>query len=133
MILTESGLIAHKYFYVVGVVLLILFLIYVFFYNHITEVDTKNDVWYREFTNVGLTDKQIHDLTHDDNVWYYQGISTCVGYGDWNEMCPKNETYCAGKEGDTFGDAKRQAYALRFAISKGGEHPDCPLVYKGTN
>jgi hypothetical protein len=96
------------------------------FQNHKNEV-YRDDMWMRAFTSTGLSPTEIENITHDDYAWFHNGKSTCVGYGDWNERCFRNETYCAG--GEVFGDASTQALAIAIAIKNGGSHPSCPLIY----
>lgn len=129
----ETGLLAHLYLYIIGIVALSLFLIYGFVYDHktgITDHEHQSE-WVSNFKKHGLTDEQIRDIQHDDNVWYYQGVSVCVGYGDEKEECPKHETVCSG--GDTFGNVSQQTVSVVLAIQKGGKHPECPLIYPSTN
>ena len=125
-----SQLTLHSFLVVLAVVLLITFLIYVFVVEHKTNVE-GNDLWQIAFRKVGLTKDQIADLTHDDEMWYYQGVSTCINYGDWDDTCPKHEGVCAG--GDTYGNAMQQAAEIRLALQKGGVHPGCPLIYSGAD
>ena len=131
MILAEGNITAHQYFFVAGVVLLILFLIYVYVYEHRTFIE-GDELWENAFSGVGLLQEIIKDISHDEDVWYYRGNSTCVAYGgDFSEECSRYENYCAGE--DRYGDAFLQAMEVKKAIDSGGEHPLCPLIYPGTN
>lgn len=126
----ESSVRAHGYLFLAGVVILLFFLAYVYFCNHQTEI-YKNNLWISAFQEIGLTPRQIDDITHDDSMWYYLKRPTCVGYGGYfTKKCPKYENYCSG--GSTFGNPLQQALAVKKAIYTGGEHPSCPLVYPGT-
>jgi len=131
MVLTETGVIAHGYLFVAGVVALMMFLVYVFICEHKTPI-SQNEMWTEAFRKAGLTPDQIRDMTHDDSMWYYQSRSTCVAYGgDFSGKCRRHENYCAG--GDRYGDAEAQAQAVKEALDKGGEHPMCPLIYPGAD
>lgn len=131
MILSEGNIIAHQYFFIAGLVLFVLFLIYVYGYDHQTTIK-NNTIWKDVFVAVGIPEKNIDDISHDDDMWYYKGSSTCVAYGgDFSKKCPKYESYCPG--GDTYGDAFLQALEVKKAIDNGGEHPLCPLIYHGTD
>lgn len=125
---TEKGLEAHLYLWIAGIVFAILFIGYTFWFDHKSHID-ENESWVSRFENEGLSREQINDLTHDDTMWYYQRKSTCVGYGEPNEACPKNENFCSG--GSTYGDFSKQAEEIAMALKKGGVHPDCPLIYLG--
>ena len=127
---SETGLKAHLYLWIAGIVCIILFLGYIFWFDHKENID-GNPIWEREFQNVGLTLEQINDITHDDSMWYYQRVATCVGYGSPRDQCPRYESYCAG--GNTFSSFSEQAEAVKNAIMKGGIHQDCPLIYSGTD
>lgn len=115
----------HENILILSVVLLIMFLLYIYFYDH----KSTSDVWERHFQNAGLTPDDIGDINHDDSVWYYQRISTCVGYGDEEEGCSKTDHYCAG--GTTFGSPQDQVRAVAEAVKKGGIHSECPHIYQG--
>ena len=124
----ESSVQAHSYLFLAGIVVFSIFLIYVYICNHRTEIG-QSDVWNQSFQKVGLSSKDIENLTHDDSMWYYRGRPTCVAYGDFRKRCPKFESYCAG--GDTFGTPEQQALEVKLAIKNGGEHVSCPLIYQG--
>lgn len=125
MLFKEKGIRAHSYLFIIGIIALSLFLIYIFLFEHKTDIN-DNTLWFDNFKKHGLRADQISHITHDDSTWYYKGISTCVGYGDWNDKCQKHENYCAGN--DTFGNATQQVSALIMAIKNGGVHPECPLL-----
>lgn len=115
----------HKILWLAGVLLLVFFLGYTFWYDHKENIQNSTE-WRNEFVLAGIDPK---DMTHDEGMWYYKRRSTCVGYGDWTEECPKHEGYCAG--GKTFGNARDQISAIRESLENGGTHPECPLIYAG--
>lgn len=117
----------HKYLWLSGILLLLFFVGYVFYHNHKENIQ-NSDIWTAEFEGVGINSK---DISHDEGVWYYRNFPTCVGYGDWNDECPKYESYCAG--GKSFGDPKTQVKAIKQALENGGTHPECPLIYAGAD
>ena len=144
MVFQETGRTAHGYLWLGGLTVMILFLGYVFWYDHRKAANKK--FWSEHFTKAGLTKDQITEMKHDGDVWYSSPEgrcadaqsetspsgergqnSTCVGYGDWNEECPGFESFCAG--GKTFGDADKQAMAVSAALKNGGKHPECPIIY----
>lgn len=125
-VFSESGLNPHLYLWVAGLVTLILFFGYIFWFEHKEDID-RNNFWIREFERQGVSKEQIKDITHDGDTWYYQKVSTCVGYGNMNEKCPKNETYCSG--GETYGSPEQQTKSVYAAIQKGGVHEKCPIIY----
>jgi len=116
---------SHKYLWLAGILLFVLFLGYVFWHDHKHSI-SDDFQWVEKFLRVGVDPK---DITHDESVWYYKRRSTCVGYGDWKDECPKHESYCAGER--IFGDANAQVDAIKKALERGGVHPECPLVYAG--
>lgn len=113
--------------YVCSLSLLLLFVLYIFLYDHKKSI-SDDQIWLESFSKVGI-DPQ--DMTHDDTTWYYRRISTCVGYGDWNDQCPKYENYCSSNK--KFGTPSQQALAIKEALLNGGTHELCPLIYAGTN
>lgn len=125
MVFQETGRTAHGYLWLGGLTVMILFLGYVFWYDHRKTANKK--FWAEHFTKAGLTGDQIAEMKHDGDVWYRGQNSMCVGYGDWNEECPGFESFCAG--GKTFGDADDQAAAVAVALKNGGKHPECPIIY----
>jgi hypothetical protein len=126
MILQESGLIAHTYLVCLVILLLLIFIFYL--YTKHKKYIRWNNQWNKIFHKVGLSANQIKQLSHDDNVWYYQGVSTCVGYGDWENKCDTSLSVCSG--GDTYGKPLQQAISIKKSIDKGGEHDLCPLLYR---
>lgn len=131
MVFTESGVNAHSYMFIAGIVALVMFLIYVFICEHKISIE-GNDMWTSAFMKTGLSNNKIHDLTHDDSMWYYKMRSTCVAYnGDFSGKCYRHENYCAG--GDVYGDEESQALAVKEALNNNGEHPMCPLIYPGAD
>ena len=131
MVLAEIGTIAHGYLFIAGVIMLIMFLSYVYLYDHKTFIE-GHDMWEKAFLKVGTDKNKIQDITHDDNMWYYKGVSTCVAHsGDFSGLCHRYENYCSG--GDRYGDDISQAKAVKEALEDGGEHPMCPLIYSGAD
>jgi hypothetical protein len=126
----ENGLKPHLYLWIAGIVFMILFFGYIFWFDHKENID-GSDLWETEFEKAGLTKEQREDISHDDSMWYYQRMATCVGYGSPNDECPRYESYCAG--GRYAGSFSEQAKAVTDAIRKGGIHEDCPLIYSGTD
>lgn len=153
----ETGLEPHLYLWIAGLVFLVLYIGYIFWFEHKESID--GSFWVEKFKKAGLNSKEINDITHDDSMWYYQRIATCVGYGSpldtFNSSssngspnaldslgipspngspsgeCPKYESFCPG--GHTFGTAEDQVREVIAAIRKGGVHEDCPLIYSGTD
>lgn len=132
--LTENSLKSHFYLYIAGIVLFILFLGYVFWYDHKTNIDEGDD-FVKIFKKEGLSDDQISQIRHDDDVWYYKGKSTCIGYSsDSKEHCPYFQSVCTGKDSRTFGTIDEQIKEVAKIIKKGDDqHPDCPLIYEGAD
>lgn len=126
--LSESLPLAHCYLVIIGILVFTILSIYIYVYNHKIDIDNE---WRSVFRKYGLSDKDIDLISHDDDSWYYDGISTCVGYGDWNDLCPKYQRYCSNEP--MFGNRKMQAKAVIEAIRNSGTHKECPLIYKGTN
>jgi hypothetical protein len=135
MVLRENGILAHFYLILAALILFILFYIYGFWYDHKTQIwgvgDRSNVSWVDTFRKVGVPDSKIKNLTHDDDTWYYNKMSTCVGYGEKEEPCPRHEAYCAG--GKIMGDQVQQALEVASALSHGGQHPKCPLIHMGAD
>lgn len=135
MVLTESSTTAHLYLAVAAIVLLSLFIVFIYLVKKRGSVDSydASGTWMKTFNEAGISASDVALITHDDNVWYYDGHSTCIGYGDASEECPRYECWCAGDRGDggrcTYGTIKQQAAALRKAIANGGQHSECPLIY----
>lgn len=125
-----SGIKSHLYLWIAGAVFLILFFGYIFWFDHKENID-GSEYWGNPFAKAGLTKEQCGDISHDDSMWYYQRVATCVGYGHPKVECPRHESYCAG--GDSFGTPSQQATAVAEAIKKGGIHEGCPLIYSGTD
>ena len=106
-----------------------LFLLYVYYTDHRDFIE-QDEVWTQAFKRKGLSDYEISDISHDDTNWYYKGISTCVGYGDYTTKCPMSEVYCSALKTETYGNPDEQASAETQAIqnSSGAYHPSCPLI-----
>lgn len=115
--------------------MLFFLVVYGFYYDHKEYINDPSNPnmqeWMDSFHSVGAPDPIIDDITHDDDTWYYRGSSTCVGYGDWSDECPRHEVYCGGDK--KMGDSKAQAKAVLEALKNGGKHPECPLMYPGAN
>jgi len=125
---SEQGIKAHGYFFIAGLVLLIMFLVYVYLCEHQKSV-VNDEMWRHTFTKEGINPITV---THDDSMWYHNGRSTCVAYnGDFESKCSRSENYCAG--GDVHGTNIQQAKAVKKAIHNRGEHPLCPLIYQGAD
>ena len=117
----NGNLRSMKILWLASLLLLVLTFAYIYWYPHRSRV--RDDVT-KEMSS--LSWDETSSLTRDD-VWHYQGMSTCVCYGeDPNEICPKNECYCGG--GDVMGSKDLQMLAVKEAIKNGGEHPKCPLL-----
>src|SRR5438105_4042679 len=117
----------HFYLWSGAVLLFLFFAVYVFWYEHKRGISHDQD-WVERFKIAGIDPR---DITHDEGVWYYKRRSTCVGYGDWDDECPRHENYCSGRK--TFGDAQLQVTSILRAINNNGTHPECPLVYTGAS
>src|SRR3569833_161919 len=104
--LGESGLTAHFYFLLAGLVLLGFFVVYAFVIDHKFPL---TDEWIDAFRRANISSKDRDLITHDATGWYYDGKSLCVGYGDYQDRCPKSEGVCAGPKGKTFGSRLEQA------------------------
>ena len=131
----------HKYLFVFGNIILAMFLIYVYVCEHKIMIDDDVE-WTTAFEKAtsakatsAMVAEDVRFVTHDLDVWYYKGRSTCVAFGDFEDTCDYREAFCA--KGDPpqskFGDRLTQAKAVVVAINAGGEHPLCPLVYPGTS
>src|SRR5947207_2319773 len=108
----------HYLIFYFSIILLVLFMGYVFFAPHLIPI---NNYWKTKFTQAGLTNIQTNKLSHDDDMWFYDGISTCVCYGDYSKG------KCIGK------DVNSQIQAVVQAVTHdGGEHRLCPMFYYGT-
>lgn len=122
---------SHTYLFIFGVVLLVGFLIHVYVCEHKISIE-GNDMWRNAFLRNGFSSTQIKDISHDDTVWYYKRRSTCVGYSeDTSKECTSSENYCSG--GNDYGTEDQQVLSVKKAVSNGGEHPKCPLIYTGTD
>ena len=126
MILQETSLQAQIYLWCAGFLLFSAILFY-FLLNDNSSAG-ESDIWSEEFSNLGVKNINIDDISHDDDIWYYQKIPTCVAYegSEYNKACNKNIAYCGG--GDTIGTPKQQVVAVLEAIQNGGQHNMCPLI-----
>jgi hypothetical protein len=122
----ETGLTAHLYLLMAGLLILFFFVMYAFVVDHKFAL---TDEWIDAFKRANISSQDRDRITHDGGGWYYDGKSLCVGYGDYNDRCPKSEGVCAGPKGKTFGTREEQAVAISAAITAGGTHPECPLIY----
>lgn len=143
-ILNEKSKNAFLYLTIAAIIILVIFLIYIFQVNHKYNID-DNAMWSNLFKNAGFNSTEILNITHDDDTWYYKGLSTCVGYGNsqgsltshgshlgashgsLKTRCTKSDYYCGG--GDIVGTPKQQVQAVKDAILNGGEHILCPRIY----
>merc|ERR1719235_561949 len=82
--------------------------------------------WCDKLSTAGLTSPQVGAVTEQEKVWYYNGQSTGVGKGQYNEACDSTKVVCAGVT--TFGTATNQATAVKEAIANGGVHPNAPTT-----
>ncbi len=127
----------RSHFYVIMAAALLLFfvVVYGFHYDHKEHINLSthpNSVeWVESFREAGVHPLVVDDITHDDDHWYYQGNSLCVGYGDWSAKCQRHESYCGG--GKLVGTMKEQTTAIFEALKNGGSHPMCPLLYPGAH
>lgn len=75
--------------------------------------------------------KQIYHVTphvsHDDEVWYLNGESTCVCYGEEGNKCDYTRCVCAG--GKDYGSPLQQLRLVEEAKKDGGELKECPLIH----
>jgi len=121
---TGSDIQAHGYLFLAGIILVMIFIVYIYICNH--KVSLQDD-WRFEFIKLGLN---ADEITHDDNMWYFRDLPTCVLFGrHMKDECPRYEGHCAG--GENYGTFKKQALAVKEAVHNGGEHPLCPLIYPG--
>jgi len=126
--LQETTITSHSYLFIAAGIMLVIFLLYAFVCNHKVDID-KDEMWRSEFEKHQLKSE---DIVHDDTMWYYRGLPTCVAYGGiFDSTCSPNEHYCSG--GSTYGNRTQQIFAIAGAIKNGGEHPLCPLIYQGSN
>lgn len=131
MILSESGKTAHLYLFIAGVVGLLMFIIYVYIYDHHNHIET-NAFWRDALKKAGISEEDIKHITHDGDTWHHRRKNLCVAHsGDFEEACSKHHNFCSG--GDTSGTADEQAQNIFIALKNEGEHPLCPLIYSGTN
>ncbi len=119
----------HALLFSAACVLLLFFLAYVFFVDHDEKI---SEDWKKALIQVGVSEDKLNDITHDDYVWSYKGISTCVCYGgEFQNQCDRSNCVCAG--GKTFGNHITQATVIKEAIDSKNSHPQCPLFYYATS
>jgi len=123
MILQESNMYAHTVLWCAGFVLLFI----IFLHLILRSPNEVGDNYKDDFIKQGISQSDIESLSHDDEIWYYKNIPTCVAYaGKYTKKCNKNTTYCGG--GDIVGTPSQQAQAILQAIKNDGIHPLCPLI-----
>lgn len=127
MVLREDSLVAHKYLFCSIVIIFIFFLLYVYCTDHRDYIEIDN-IWTTAFSKAGLSPQEIENISHDGTHWYYKGVSTCVGYGDWDEECPMSEAFCSSPSKAVYGNPDDQATAVTRAIRNNGIHELCPLI-----
>lgn len=127
---TEFGLKPHFYLYIAAFVVMILYMGYAFWYEHKSRMMGDLESLFKK---EGLTDAQIDNIKHDDDVWYYKDKSTCIGYSsDERDPCPKFQSVCLGDT--TYGSIDQQVQEVSNLIKKGlNAHPLCPLIYEGSD
>ena len=103
----------------------ILIVLCTFFFQSQVDNISENDGWISLFSV--KEDINLADISHDEEMWYYKGKSTCVGFGEIDQNCKRNECYCSGK--GTYGSPKKQVKMVIKAIENDGLHPMCPLLY----
>lgn len=108
-------------------------MIYVYVCDHKESV-VDDDDWTNAFVQSGLDRAELEFVTHDSDVWYHRGVSTCVGYGDFEDTCDYHLSVCSSGviPYTKCGDREEQAREVLLAIRSGGEHPQCPIIYPGT-
>lgn len=126
-----NNLTKHGFLMIAAGILLAMFLFFVYLCDHQSTI-SDNEQWIYALTNSGISKSDIEKLTHDDSMWFYNGISTCVGYsGDENDKCSRFESVCSNN--DRFGTFEDQARNIKYALEKNGVHPRCPLIYDGAD
>ena len=73
----ESDYKFHLGVLVFGVVLCFAFLIFIFGSK---KENYLGDYWWKLFSGVGLLAKEIDNLTHNEDTWFYNGSPTCVAF-----------------------------------------------------
>ena len=117
----------HGILFLANLLLFLVFLCYVLIAEHRTEVDDEK--YKTRFKDLGLTESQIDKISHDDDLWYFQGESTCVGYSaSPSTRCPKNFCICSGETYETYGTFEQQSKDVAEFI-QGKLKKTCPLVY----
>jgi len=64
-----------------------------------------------------------------NNIWFYDGVSTCVGKGQYWDICPFHFLHCAGDITYGWGSQQRDAVIDALAMPN-GKYPgfdDCPI------
>jgi len=123
---------SHKFLYTGAILLFMLYVWYAFVYERKINICDQPSRWRANLLGANVRKRNVCDISHDDDMWYYKGKSTCVGYGKPREKCNWRERVCAG--GHTMGSYMSQAREVAKAItSKGGMHRECPLVYVGAD
>ena len=116
----------HKYLVIIAFIMLIL--TYIYIYVKLKRVKlNEQEKNILESYGVFNTD----DVTHDDDMWYYKDVSTCVGYGKEKDKCLPHERVCGDE--NTYGNIRKQLLEVYKSILNKGKHEACPLIYEGAN
>ena len=83
------------FLFLYSAVLFAIFLTYVFYCDHKTHL---SDDWNEVFSGIGIHKKIVETIQHDNDVWYVNGQSTCVGYGVPGEYCDYKTVYCTNED-----------------------------------
>ena len=114
-----------------GTIMLLLLFIAYGFYNDRKYSISDDEIWRHVFEQLG-GNIYIPDLSHDEDQWFYKGVPTCVGYGDWKHgECPDHKVTCF--RDNKYGYPLEQATIVISAIKNGGQDKECPLIYIGAN
>jgi len=83
--------------------------------------------WQVRATAGGLdVDKLGFNITEE--MWYYDGVSTCVGWGEFDETCDYDTHVCAGYNGHSFGHGSQQIGEIKNMVDQGETtHELCPV------
>lgn len=119
----ESSSKAHLYLWMGAFLLFIIFCVYVFVAERRENIQLSPS-WTKIFKEVGISDDDMKHIEHDDTHWYYKGSSTCVGFGQEGEVCPRSEAVCSDQK---YGNMYEQALLVAEAIFEGGISPKCPI------
>ena len=122
----------EHFLFLYSAVLFAIFLVYTFYCDHKVQL---SDEWTQLFIDVGVDPQDIDRIQHDDDVWYIDGRSTCVGYGAPGGYCDYRTVYCTkGIPPHTnHGDMKEQVLCVCESLFAKGQHIKCPLLYSSAN